>query len=190
MPQFVLHFLGTRDRVCDLLAKELVIALAHSLHGFLDRFFGHAGFATDLSVRLHFCSFDQKWLQPLEQIALATRGEFLRKPGQNLIEQCHRPPLLEDSFRVALVHGFEALRHQFEWSPLERRELARRIATDYFWHIGYAVLWNGGRRREALDAYRQGLRAWPWSLSRWKTYCLARLRVAAARAGARQGEAA
>ena len=45
MPQFVLHLLESGDGVGDLFAKELMIALAHSLHGFLDRFFGHAGCA-------------------------------------------------------------------------------------------------------------------------------------------------
>jgi glycosyltransferase involved in cell wall biosynthesis len=89
-----------------------------------------------------------------------------------------------------LVRGFETLQRECEWTTLERRELSRRIATDYFWHIGYAVLWNGGRRREALQAYRRGLLAWPWSLACWKTYCLAWLRVASARFGARENEAA
>jgi glycosyltransferase involved in cell wall biosynthesis len=88
-----------------------------------------------------------------------------------------------------LVRGFEALQREFEWTSLERRELSRRIAHDHFWHIGYAVLWNGGRRREAIEAYRRGLRAWPWSLACWKTYALARLRMATA-SSASENEAA
>jgi glycosyltransferase involved in cell wall biosynthesis len=81
-----------------------------------------------------------------------------------------------------LVKGFEDLQAEFEWTPLERRELSQRIATDHFWHIGYAVLWNGGRHRDALAAYWQGLKAWPWSFACWKTYLVARLRVASGRA--------
>lgn len=78
-----------------------------------------------------------------------------------------------------LVRGFEELREEFSWTRAEARELARRLARDQFWHIGYAILWRGGRRAAALDAFRQGLRAWPWSPGCWKTYLLARLRTAA-----------
>ena len=78
-----------------------------------------------------------------------------------------------------LVRGFEALAREFDWSPRERRELSRRLARDQFWHIGYAILWRHGRRREALAAYRAGLREWPWSWSCWKTYLAAQVRAMA-----------
>jgi glycosyltransferase involved in cell wall biosynthesis len=78
----------------------------------------------------------------------------------------------------AMVRGFRELAGEVEWTPRERRELARRLLRDDFWHIGYAVLWKAGRRAEALEAFRSGLRAWPWSPACWKTYVLARLRVA------------
>jgi GT2 family glycosyltransferase len=77
-----------------------------------------------------------------------------------------------------VVRGFEELRGEFAWSAPERRALARRIATEHFWHIGYALLWSAGRHHEALEAFRAGLRAWPWNLGTWKTYAAARLRVA------------
>jgi hypothetical protein len=77
-----------------------------------------------------------------------------------------------------LVRGFEQLRGEFTWTRAEARELSRRLARDHFWHIGYAILWQGGRRHAALDAFRAGLRAWPWSPGCWKTYLLARLRTA------------
>jgi len=77
-----------------------------------------------------------------------------------------------------LVRGFEELAREFAWSPAERRELHRRLSHDCFWHIGYAILWKAGRRAEALEAFRAGLRFWPWSPSCWKTYLLARLRTA------------
>lgn len=86
-----------------------------------------------------------------------------------------------------LVRGFEELVSECAWTPLERRALAQRLAREHFWHVGYAVLWRAGRRREALEAYRAGLRVWPWSLSAWKTYLLARLRTGASGAA---GEAA
>lgn len=77
-----------------------------------------------------------------------------------------------------IVRGFEELRTEYTWLPAERRALARRLSRDYFWRIGYAVLWQDGRRVEALEAFRSGLRHWPWSPACWKTYALARLRTA------------
>jgi glycosyltransferase involved in cell wall biosynthesis len=86
-----------------------------------------------------------------------------------------------------LVRGFEALAREFEWSPRERRELSQRLARDQFWHIGYAILWKHGRRREALAAYRAGLREWPWSWSCWKTYLAAQVRAMAGGAATPHG---
>jgi hypothetical protein len=83
-----------------------------------------------------------------------------------------------------LVRGFEELRGQLPLTPAERRALDRRLGRDYFWLLGYALLWQHGRRREALAAFRRGLWAWPWDLGRWKTYLLARLRTALAPQGA------
>jgi hypothetical protein len=77
-----------------------------------------------------------------------------------------------------LVRGFETLRREYSWTMAERRELARRLGRDWFWHIGYAVLWKNGRWADAIEAYRTGLRAWPWSLRCWKTYLAARVRTA------------
>jgi hypothetical protein len=85
-----------------------------------------------------------------------------------------------------LVRGFEDLGRELTWTAAERRALARRLGREYFWHLGYAVLWRGGRPAEALEAYRAGLRAWPWSLSCWKTYVGARIRVALGRPALRE----
>jgi glycosyltransferase involved in cell wall biosynthesis len=76
-----------------------------------------------------------------------------------------------------VARGFEDLMSEFDWSPGERRALLKRIQREHFWHIGYAILWQNGRRVEALDAFRRGLRFWPWSPPAWKTYLLARLRL-------------
>jgi glycosyltransferase involved in cell wall biosynthesis len=79
-----------------------------------------------------------------------------------------------------VARGFETLLDEFTWTPRERRAIARRLGREFFWHIGYRLLWTGGRRSEALAAYRTGLRYWPWSPACWKTYVLARLRMAGA----------
>jgi glycosyltransferase involved in cell wall biosynthesis len=78
----------------------------------------------------------------------------------------------------ALVRGFEELRGQVAFGPAEERALRRRLSREYFWHLGYALLWQNGQRREALAMFRRGLRLSPWDLSLWKTYLLARVRAA------------
>jgi glycosyltransferase involved in cell wall biosynthesis len=87
---------------------------------------------------------------------------------------------------LPLVRGFRQLRSELTWTPQEKRELSRRIAQDQFWHIGYVVLWQGGRREQAIEAYRAGLREWPWNLKSWKTYVAARLRLAFGRNTAKE----
>jgi len=58
-----------------------------------------------------------------------------------------------------------------------RRALLRRLGREYFWHLGYSGYWQSGRRSEALGVFRRGLSVWPWQLSAWKTYVLAKARV-------------
>jgi glycosyltransferase involved in cell wall biosynthesis len=75
-----------------------------------------------------------------------------------------------------LIRGYERLATEIPLSNDERSALRRRIARELFWHLGYA-LWTAGERRDALDAYRRALRAWPWDARQWKTYLLARMRA-------------
>jgi glycosyltransferase involved in cell wall biosynthesis len=77
-----------------------------------------------------------------------------------------------------LTVGIEQLLSELTLSARERRGLLKRLGREYFWHLGYVGFWKGGRRLEALDMYRRGLAAWPWHPGAWKTYLLARLRVA------------
>jgi glycosyltransferase involved in cell wall biosynthesis len=59
-----------------------------------------------------------------------------------------------------------------EWRPLNRA-----LGESFFWRIGYALLWQHGRRREALRAFRRGLSHQPWSVRFWKVYLLAAVRA-------------
>ena len=77
-----------------------------------------------------------------------------------------------------LTVGIEQLLGEISLSPRERRGLLKRLGREYFWHLGYVGFWQAGRRLEALDMYRRGLAVWPWHAGAWKTYLLARLRVA------------
>ena len=72
-----------------------------------------------------------------------------------------------------LVRGFEEVRDQVILKPAEVRALRMRLGREYFWNLGYNLLWQHARYSEALDMFRRGLRAWPWNLRCWKTYLLA-----------------
>jgi glycosyltransferase involved in cell wall biosynthesis len=81
----------------------------------------------------------------------------------------------------ALVAGFEELRRQVPLTRRQSRALDRRLSRECFWHLGYRLLHQPGHGAEALAWLRRGLRLWPTNLRYWKTYALARLRVAARR---------
>jgi glycosyltransferase involved in cell wall biosynthesis len=76
----------------------------------------------------------------------------------------------------AVAQGFEDLASEIPLRPAEHRALRRRLNREFFWHLGYNLLWQNGRRQEALVMFRRGLRNWPWSWRCWKTYALAWLR--------------
>lgn len=78
---------------------------------------------------------------------------------------------------LELARGYEKLAAQWDLGANGARAVKQRLNREYFWHAGYAILWTNGRRREALEMFRRGLKAWPWSARCWKTYALARLRV-------------
>ena len=76
----------------------------------------------------------------------------------------------------AMVQGFEDLPAQVSLTAAQTRALKHRLSQEYFWHLGYALLWNNGRRHDALRMFRRGLRLWPFDLGYWKTYLLALVR--------------
>jgi glycosyltransferase involved in cell wall biosynthesis len=78
----------------------------------------------------------------------------------------------------ALIAGLEGLATQVQLTPGQRQALRRRLAQEYFWHLGYSSFWQKGARVEAMAAFRQGLRHWPWDWRLWKVYLLARARLA------------
>jgi glycosyltransferase involved in cell wall biosynthesis len=68
-----------------------------------------------------------------------------------------------------LIAGFEQLAARNLLRGADRRALARRIADEYFWHLGYSLLWMHGRRDEALCCFRRAIAWWPWDWRYWKT---------------------
>jgi glycosyltransferase involved in cell wall biosynthesis len=77
-----------------------------------------------------------------------------------------------------LASSFEQLLVDTKFGPRERRALLKRLSREYFWHLGYVGYWQSGRTHEALAMFKRGLSVWPWHAGAWKTYLLARLKVA------------
>jgi len=88
------------------------------------------------------------------------------------ISQAHSFAVLDEQ-----VRGFTYLSQQVTLAPSQTRALRRRLSREYFWHLGYVSLWQHGKRREALEAFKKALRLWPWDARYWKTYLVARARV-------------
>jgi len=80
------------------------------------------------------------------------------------------------SIQRLIIRGYEELPRQVSLSRGDRRALAQRLSQEWFWNLGYALLWANGRKAEALTAFRRGLRLWPWNVKYWKTYFGALLR--------------
>jgi glycosyltransferase involved in cell wall biosynthesis len=77
----------------------------------------------------------------------------------------------------SLIEGLEKLGTELKLSGRERRAWRRRLGQECFWNLGYAILWQHGRRREAMRTLRRGLSWWPWNWRFWKTYLIAQLRT-------------
>jgi glycosyltransferase involved in cell wall biosynthesis len=77
----------------------------------------------------------------------------------------------------SLLVGFMEMRRVLSLTWNEKRALGQRLSGDLFWIIGYSLLWENGRRREALRYFRKALRIRPWHWRFWKTYLAAALRT-------------
>ena len=80
--------------------------------------------------------------------------------------------------RRALIRGFEELREEEPLPSHVSKAVDKRNARIHFWDIGYNLFWKNGRKSEALDEYRKGLKLTPADIAMWKTYFLALFRPA------------
>jgi glycosyltransferase involved in cell wall biosynthesis len=78
---------------------------------------------------------------------------------------------------LSMAEGWEEVSRDLGLTKSEWRSVHRALGESYFWRIGYALLWQNGKRREALDAFRRGIRHRPWHLPYWKTFSLALVRA-------------
>jgi glycosyltransferase involved in cell wall biosynthesis len=69
-----------------------------------------------------------------------------------------------------MVRGLERVGREAALSSSERRALARRLAKERFWGLGYSAYWQAGETAMARACYRQALMDWPWSPAMWKTF--------------------
>jgi hypothetical protein len=76
-----------------------------------------------------------------------------------------------------LIRALGSLRTVCQLTPAETKALDRRLSRDTYWILGYSLLWQNGRRQQALEAFRRGMRLAPWNMAFWKTYALAWLRT-------------
>ena len=56
-----------------------------------------------------------------------------------------------------LILAYEFLLQSPSMSASEKRSIRRRMNTECFWHTGYAILWNAGRRKRKQQMFRRGL---------------------------------
>lgn len=64
-------------------------------------------------------------------------------------------------------------------SNLNDAELATikaKLATEYFWVLGYALQWKNGFKKEAIQSYKKGMTYRPFYWRFWKTYLLSLLK--------------
>jgi GT2 family glycosyltransferase len=89
--------------------------------------------------------------------------------------------VLEKSLRVhrAMIEGMEDLIATLPLPPAEAAALRWSFHHLCFWKVGYSLLWQHGRRAEALELFRRGLQAYARSPRAWKTYLVCRLRFLA-----------
>ena len=85
---------------------------------------------------------------------------------------------VEKNLRIqrAIVGGLEELRTQVSFTPAESRVLKQGLGGILFWRIGYSILWQNGRRSEAMKYFRQGIKYCPTNWRFWKTYIIAGFR--------------
>ena len=77
----------------------------------------------------------------------------------------------------AMIAGFDKLLETPGLPMPVRRSIKKRIGRDYFWLLGYSLLWNMGRFSEAKKMYRRGVQSWPWDWRCWKTLLFAELKT-------------
>jgi glycosyltransferase involved in cell wall biosynthesis len=111
---------------------------------------------------------------------LAAGGRFAYFDAPHVVYRVHRDNSSgsaagEDRARnlrifSEMVRGLERVGKETPLSSSAHRALARRLAHERFWGLGYSAYWQGGDASHARACYRRALREWPWSARMWKTF--------------------
>ena len=117
---------------------------------------------------------------------LAQGGRFAYFDAPHVVYRVHRDnssgsAVGQDTGRnlrifAEMVRGLERVGRESQLSSAARRALARRLAHERFWGLGYSAHWQGGDASRARASYRQALREWPWSPAMWKTFAVSLVR--------------
>ncbi len=100
---------------------------------------------------------------------------YLAHPG-GVSAACHKGLDLRITAAEELIRAFESISESIELDGAATSALRSRLATEYFWILGYSLLWEHGHRFRALKMFEKGLRHTPWDLKLWKTYIVSRLK--------------
>jgi glycosyltransferase involved in cell wall biosynthesis len=76
-----------------------------------------------------------------------------------------------------LIRAYEGLEPIVAHDRAASKALQKLLSREYFWDLGYATLWQHGRRAEAMAAFRKGMSLNPLDARFWKSYGLARWRM-------------
>jgi glycosyltransferase involved in cell wall biosynthesis len=139
--------------------------------------------------RLRFPPFRVGEDQVLAILALKAGYRFAYFDRVSVIYHVHEENTSASSMKASLekrlrgvqtlAQAYASLAREASLTPEERLLLRRRLSRDWFWNIGYSLLWQHGRRREALKVLWKGLRLWPTNWRYWKVYLVSRLKWAA-----------
>lgn len=86
---------------------------------------------------------------------------------------------VEKRLRVtaAAARGYEEFERDNELTPQEAEALNTRLANEYFWKRGYAILWENGKASQAWREFHKGLRRAPKNKIMWRTYFSCRFKA-------------
>jgi glycosyltransferase involved in cell wall biosynthesis len=77
-----------------------------------------------------------------------------------------------------LLDSYEKTTEYVTLNKVELQTLHQRLALDYFWKLGFSLQWPSGNFEGAIHSYHKALRFYPYSLAMWKSYIVARVKMA------------
>jgi len=115
----LIHLRGVGERLRDLVAEQLPVALAQAMHGRTHRAFIHAQRFCGVGVRHRAFARGEKKFELLELFALAGRHAFIAQPDDDPLQQRQRPFAVKRLVRTQLGGGGD-LKLRVRRCPIQR----------------------------------------------------------------------